>query len=417
MLNVKCSAAPLLTFRVVMGMMLLFSAVRFMYLGWIEAHFQTVFQFKYYGFYWIPNLPTAWLYAVHGLMIVCALGVIFGVYYRVSIVFLFLSFTYIELIDLTYYLNHYYFVSLALFLLIFSPAPKSAEDTVARIEIWKFQVLLGMVYFYAGIAKINYDWLIDALPLRIWLPAQDKIWAIGWVFSYKITAYVFSWAGMVYDCTIPFLLAYRQTRPLAYLVVVVFHALTGAMFQIGIFPIVMIGATLIFFSADWHKRLWQKISLEKMAQKHYLSMLSWRVYAVFYVFLVLFPLRYLLYEGDLFWTEEGYRFSWRVMLIEKAGTATFYVRDGRAGKEGIVDNREFLNPHQEKQMAMQPDMILQFAHFLGRHYAGKGIQNPQVRAEVYVTLNGRPSRLLINPTIDLMTLQDGWAGKDWIIRY
>jgi hypothetical protein len=68
-------------------------------------------------------------------------------------------------------------------------------------------------------------------------------------------------------------------------------------------------------------------------------------------------------------------------------------------------------------MSMQPDMILQFAHFLGKHYAGKGVHKPQVRAEVYVTLNGRPSRLLIKPDIDLTRLQDSWAGKDWILRY
>ncbi|MDV7400521.1 HTTM domain-containing protein, partial [Arthrospira platensis SPKY1] len=93
-------------------------------------------------------------------------------------------------------------------------------------------------------------------------------------------------------------------------------------------------------------------------------------------FQLLFPWRYVLYPGNLFWTEEGYRFSWRVMLMEKAGTATFYVKDTRSGREGVVDNREFLNPHQEKQMAMQPDMILQFAHFLGRHYEEKGVYKP-----------------------------------------
>ena len=40
---------------------------------------------------------------------------------------------------------------------------------------------------------------------------------------------------------------------------------------------------------------------------------------------ILLPFRYLIYEGELFWTEEGYRFSWRVMLMEKSGIATFTV--------------------------------------------------------------------------------------------
>jgi hypothetical protein len=124
-----------------------------------------------------------------------------------------------------------------------------------------------------------------------------------------------------------------------------------------------------------------------------------------------------LYEGNVFWNEQGYRYSWRVMLMEKAGTATFYVKDSRTDREGVVDNSEFLNPHQEKQMAMQPDLILQFAHFLGKHYAEKGVYEPQVRAEVYVTLNARPSRPLIDPTIDLMKEKDSFKAKTWIMPY
>jgi hypothetical protein len=121
------------------------------------------------------------------------------------------------------------------------------------------------------------------------------------------------------------------------------------------------------------------------------------------------------YPGSLFWTEEGYRFSWRVMLMEKAGNATFYVKDSETNREGIVDNTEFLNTHQEKQMGMQPDMILQFAHFLGEYYEKQGVKNPQVRVEAWVTLNARPSQLLINPKVDLMKLQDGWQAKGWIL--
>jgi hypothetical protein len=124
-----------------------------------------------------------------------------------------------------------------------------------------------------------------------------------------------------------------------------------------------------------------------------------------------------LYPGNLFWTEEGYRFSWRVMLMEKAGTAQFYVMDSKTGREGLVENREFLNAHQEKQMAMQPDLILQFAHFLGKHYAALGLQNPKVRAEVYVTLNGKPSQLLIDDQIDLMQIEESWGPKTWIKPY
>jgi hypothetical protein len=124
-----------------------------------------------------------------------------------------------------------------------------------------------------------------------------------------------------------------------------------------------------------------------------------------------------LYDGNMFWTEEGYRFGWRVMLMEKAGDATFYVKDAQTGREGAVMNRDFLNPHQEKQMAMQPDMIVSFAHFLKQHYAAQGMVNPRVRAEVYVTLNGRPSRLYLDSTIDLSAQNDNFSQKHWILPF
>jgi hypothetical protein len=134
----------------------------------------------------------------------------------------------------------------------------------------------------------------------------------------------------------------------------------------------------------------------------------------FMAFQTLFPLRFLAYPGNLFWTEQGYRFSWRVMLMEKAGTATFYVQDRVTKREGIVDNSDFLNPHQEKQMSMQSDLILQYAHFLKNHFARNGVHDPKVRAEVYVTLNGRPSKLLFDPDLDLTKLKDSWQHKFWI---
>lgn len=403
-----------------------------MALGWVEDHYiRPVFHFHYFGFSWLPVFPGWALYTIHGIMFLAALALAFGWRFRFAALLLFLTFTYTELIDLTYYLNHYYFVSLACLLFCLAPLPRFQGSyypfgVVPRWSIAMFQVLLGLVYVFAGIAKINSDWLLEALPLKIWLPAHTHLPIIGNLFTWKPTAYIFSWAGMIYDCTIPFFLLWSRTRPFAYFLVVAFHLMTGFLFQIGVFPVVMIGATLIFFSTGFHEKLlvWIKnwfgnILFYKSKTD---SRFGWgnsgnyvlAFLGLFFAFQLLFPFRYLAYPGNIFWTEEGYRFSWRVMLIEKAGTAHFYVKDNLSGKEGLVNNADFLNAHQEKQMAMQPDMILQFAHFLGRYYEKKGMFQPGVRAEVYVTLNGKPSRLLLDDQIDLMTVSDGWAPKTWI---
>ncbi len=412
-------ALPFQIFRVCWAILMIISSVRFMYLGWIEDHYVSpVFHFKYWGFEWIEPLGRTELYVVHFLMIVSAVGIVIctKILYRISAVLLFLSFTYTELIDLTYYLNHYYFVSLICFLLCIIPSPPAIRDKNAVMPAWviflfKFQI--SIVYIYAGLAKINYDWLFNALPLKIWLPAHYDLPVIGVLFTYKITPYIFSWAGMLYDCTIPFWLMWKKSRPYAYIAVIVFHTIVGLLFQIGVFPLVMMASTLIFF--DFQK---QKSNPVLLPDKKHVIPIFLRYFLMFYiVFQILYPWRYLLYKGNLFWTEEGYRFSWRVMLMEKAGTATFYVKDSRTGREGIVNNREFLNDHQEKQMAMQPDMILQFAHFLGKYYEKKGVYKPQVRAEVYVTLNGKPSQLLIDPNVDLMKEKDTFMSKKWILAH
>jgi hypothetical protein len=377
------------------------------------------------------------MYVLHGVMLLASVGITLGLFYRLSAAVLFLTFTYVELIDLTYYLNHYYFVSLICLLLIFISANGFASLDVKfnfrkplshvpawNINILKFQIFF--VYFYAGLAKLNYDWLVNSLPLKIWLPANDKIPFLGSFFAHEYAPYIFSWGGMLYDTFIVFFLLWKPTRIWAYICVIIFHTIVGILFQIGIFPVMMIGVTLIFFSwefimpnafAEPGEQLptTNKQVEEPKIEKYYNKRIQNSLLIGFIVFQFLFPWRYVLYPGSLFWTEEGYRFSWRVMLMEKAGTATFYVKGAETNREGIVNNLEFLNTHQEKQMAMQPDMILQFAHFLGEYYEKQGVKNPQVRVEAWVTLNARPSQLLIDPKVDLMTKADGWKHKEWIL--
>jgi uncharacterized membrane protein YphA (DoxX/SURF4 family) len=432
------SIASLVIFRVVFGVLMIISTLRFMMAGWINEHFiDPPFHFKFYGFEWVEVLSPFGMYVLHGVMLLASVGITLGLFYRLSAVVLFLTFTYVELIDLTYYLNHYYFVSLICLLLIFISANGFASLDVKfnfrkplshvpawNINILKFQIFF--VYFYAGLAKLNYDWLVNSLPLKIWLPANDKIPFLGSFFAHEYAPYIFSWGGMLYDTFIVFFLLWKPTRIWAYICVIIFHTIVGILFQIGIFPVMMIGVTLIFFSwefimpnafAEPGEQLptTNKQVEEPKIEKYYNKRIQNSLLIGFIVFQFLFPWRYVLYPGSLFWTEEGYRFSWRVMLMEKAGTATFYVKGAETNREGIVNNLEFLNTHQEKQMAMQPDMILQFAHFLGEYYEKQGVKNPQVRVEAWVTLNARPSQLLIDPKVDLMTKADGWKHKEWIL--
>ena len=124
-----------------------------------------------------------------------------------------------------------------------------------------------------------------------------------------------------------------------------------------------------------------------------------------------------MYPGELFWTEEGYRFSWRVMLMEKSGYAQFKIVNGDTGRWFYVNNSDFLTPIQEKQMAFQPDFILEYAHFLKEHFENDGHKNVQVYVDCQVSLNGRLSTKYIDSTIDLTKEEESFLHKNWITPF
>lgn len=427
------SIAPLASFRILFGAMLLFSSIRFVAKGWVDLlYIQPKFFFAYEGFYWIKPLTGNGMYYVFAVMTLAALCIMLGLFYRVVTILFFLLFTYVELLDKTNYLNHYYFVSIVSLIMCFLPANKYASLDVkfditsksTQIPFWIIFILqlqIALVYFFAGIAKINADWLLHAQPLTIWLKSRDYFPVIGFLFNYKITPYLFAWFGMLFDVSIAFFLWNNRTRPYAYIAVVIFHILTGWLFQIGVFPYVMIVATWIFFSANFHKKILsifvkETNEIEILYQPKFQNFWFILIFIHFTIQLIL-PFRYMLYPGKLFWTEQGYRFSWRVMLMEKNAWTTFVVKD-KTGKIAEVRNRDYLTPQQEKQMSTQPDMILQFAHFLAKEYETKqGYKNAEVYADSYAALNGHPSQPFINNKIDLAKQPINFAPKSWILPF
>ncbi len=429
--------AALASFRFIFGLILFAGVLRFALNGWItDLYVSPTFYFKYFGFEFIQPLGAVGMYLVFAVMGISFLLMAIGYWYRLASILAFLSFTYVELIDKTNYLNHYYFVSLVCLIMIFLPADRffslqtilKPSKTITKVPAYQVNVLklqLGIVYFFAGLAKLNVDWMAKALPLKIWLPAKANIPIIGPLLSKTWVAYLFSWFGAFYDLLIPFFLILKKYRGIAYFFVVVFHLATYFLFQIGMFPFVMIGATIIFFSTEWHLRYQQKIlnllkikpseHIEQPIVKKNKSLLIG--FALFFLFQLVFPFRFLAYPGKLFWTEQGYRFSWRVMLMEKAGYATFHITNPENGRSWEVNNYDYLTPNQEKMMSTQADMIIQFAHFLEKEYQSKGILNPIITVECYATLNGSPAQLLIDPTLDLTKVNDTFAPKKWILPF
>ena len=115
-LSKKSEAATLAVFRILFGLMMIWGIIRFWYNGWIERlYLEPAFHFSYYGFEWVKPFGN-WTYLLFVICGIAALCIAFGYKYKVAIITFFLSFTYIELMDKTTYLNHYYFISILSFL-------------------------------------------------------------------------------------------------------------------------------------------------------------------------------------------------------------------------------------------------------------------------------------------------------------
>ena len=114
------------------------------------------------------------------------------------------------------------------------------------------------------------------------------------------------------------------------------------------------------------------------------------------------------------------------MLIEKVGYAQFYIHEPKEDRKMLIENRFFLTPQQEKMMATQPDMILQYSHYLSEVFKDSVIEemngeiielgeNPKVTANVKVSLFNKGSRAFIDNKINLTELKRGFANKTWIL--
>jgi hypothetical protein len=435
-------AASLAAFRFLFGAILSLSSLRFLSNGWVERFYvRPTFFFKYWGFEWVQVLPEPWMTAAYVAMTVLAAFVAIGFLYRFSIVALFLLFTYAELIDVTNYLNHYYLVSLLAFLMCFLPlhraysvdawlCPGRLAPAVPAWMLYLMRFQIGVVYFYAGIAKLQPDWLLHAQPLGIWLAARTETPIIGALLTWPLMPHIMSWAGFLNDTlVVPFLL-WKKTRPYAFATVALFHVCTHLLFVIGVFPFLMVSGATLFFDADWPRRLvarlraWfrappipadtAEVETRRRGNTGRWSAVGAALVATYCVLQVLLPLRTYLYPGDVLWHEQGMRYSWRVMVREKNGSIRYRVRWGDAEREVQVPPSRYLTSHQEREMSGQPDLILQLARHIAHDFEARGHEDVQVRVDALVSLNGRRAAPMIDPDVDLAREPDTIALMHWI---
>jgi len=423
-------AASSSAFRILFGALMFLSTVRFLNHGWVALYYQKpTWFFPYWGLGWVRPLPGAAMYVLYALIAVASLCILVGVAYRAATCVFALGFSYAHLCDKTNYLNHYYLISLLACLFCVLPLDREFSVRVWRrpserrgqLRAWAVYLLrfqTGVVYVFGGIGKLGADWLIHGEPLRIWLAANGELPVLGRVLVQPWAALGFSWCGALFDLSIVPLLSWRVTRAPAYAVLVVFHVLTALLFNIGMFPWIMILSATIFWPPSWPRQVQSWLGRVAPPPDGVAGTPLGRAArlgaAAYAAVQLLLPLRSSLYPGNTLWTEEGFRFAWKVMLIEKAGTLELNVVDS-AGRSFLVLPRDHLTPTQARMVSTQPDMILQFARLVAQDFAARGYAPVRVYADSEVSFNGRRSQRMIDPKVDLAAESDSLRPKTFIL--
>jgi hypothetical protein len=322
-------------------------------------------------------------------------------------------------------------------------SPASESSFAPAWALWLVRAQLAIVYAYAALAKMNGDWL-RAQPLSMWLRERSDLPILGPLLAQPWAPWVMSYAGLLLDLLVVPGLLWRRTRTVAFALILTFHLMNAALFEIGIFPWLAIAATTIFFEPDWPLRVLGRSSPRAAALAGGLagSELAGRglaargaatggradravrratvaALALWVSFQLLFPLRHFLYPGDVSWTEEGHAFSWHMKLRSKTSRATCVVTDPVTGERRLVDPRVELKDWQYRKMSGRPEMILQYAHHLADRFAADGPagvrRRPQVRAIVDCSLNGRDPQPLVDPSVDLTAENRSLLPAPWIV--
>jgi HTTM domain/Vitamin K-dependent gamma-carboxylase, lumenal domain len=432
--------STLVLFRILFGLIMLVEVYRYFDHGWIARYWiNPDHHFTYWPFDFLSPLPGNGMYVLFYFMGALSVCILLGLFYRFSIISFFLCFSYIFLLDQTRYLNHFYLVILFSFVLIFLPANKSASldaryfpkirsETCSAWPIWLLRFMVGIPYFFGGVAKLNPDWL-RGQPLGVWLSDKTDFPIIGSFFQERWMTLLMSYSGMLLDLLIVPLLLFKKTRTFGLVAIILFHLMNARLFQIGIFPWFMIASCVVFFNPDWFRKLFKNLfgknrwsivlpSKDEWSQPSFLTKKQKMILvglAIWVGIQVMVPLRHWYFPGNVSWTEEGHRFAWHMKLRTKRGNGVYTVKDKKTGQQQIIDINDYITSRQEHKVEDRPYLIWQFCQIVKKEFAKSGF-DVSVYADVKASLNGRKYQQLIDPSIDLASVpRDVLSHSTWII--
>lgn len=396
-----------------------------------HKYINTVFNFKFPFFEWIEVASPNVMYLIIWGTAVLSLLFAFGLFHRVVAPVLFISYSYLEMIDVSYWNNHYYFYMLFLFLFIFIPPSTSIykllkkDYTLESNFYWQQNILkfvVVLVLFYGGVSKIiNPDWMSGRacdylLDLELGKKGIDASQTMRDIGSWLMT-----WVGLFFDLLGGFLLLNRRTFWIGMLFFVPFNLTNSFLFNIGSFPYAMLSTSLLFLPVVyWTKlnALFTPISREQINDKPMKAFL-----ASFIVIQLLIPLRHFMIDGNVIWTGEAKLYSWHMMsAATSVKVEKFYIKaippDGEEQLLYPIQLDQYLNVEQIRNFAKFPILAPQFAHFAKEEMEIDGYTQVEVYGEIYCSKNGKPLKPIIDPYVDLTKVSVKYSEhNEWILLY
>lgn len=419
------SLYPMVALRLAFGLAMAIWTIYMLLSGTVEEFFiKPEFYFSYPGFDWLQPLPTFGMYAVFILLLITSFQIFAGYFFRLGTVLFIVLFTYITLVDRAGYLSYYYYVLLLAFMLCISPAnrlfsidlirnPASRVDYVPRWSILAFKMQVALVFLFAGMAKMNHDWLNEGRPVNLWLKslADSDFWFFPESLTTGLFPIVVSWLLLMFDFIIPHFLFDRKTASGAVLFVMIIQGVALYLFPAGFFPVLIALSSLIFLPE-------QKVNsfLSRIADFMYdifefkndvfkpggAFMLQYRkkklfplLLALFFGIQVLLPVGLFLNWGSKRWADSAFRFSWDIRLQEKKGEVNFFMLNNQTKEEITIPLQDFLTEHQIRVMAEDSSMIRQFAeHLINTSNFDISKGNYILTTNSLVSLNGNEPKLV-----------------------
>lgn len=426
--------APLILFRIFFGFLFACETFGAIATGWVRANFIIPqYTFSHIGMEWLQPLPGYGMYAYFCLMGCVSLLVMLGYKYRYSMSLLTVLWAGVYFMQKTSYNNHYYLLMLIGFIMIFLPANKYASvDAKQNPELksltmpaWcSFVMILqvSIVYFFATIAKFYPDWL-DGTFTKNLFSGIDSGPFINHIFAQKWFYIFIAYSGIAFDGLIIPLLLWKRTRTAALLASLLFHIFNSVFLKIGIFPYFALSFAVFFYSPETIRAIFFKrkpVAQPELIEASHTDTgrsLFYYLFIPYFIIQVLLPIRHWFIKGDVLWTEEGHRLSWRMMLRDRSGYVSFKVVDKNTNETIPYSIEKLLTPKQINGMATKPDMIWQTAQKIKAEQLQKGKQ-----VSVFVTsmasINRKPMKNLINPNSDLAAEEWNYFGHNhWVLVY